>query len=66
MEGLRRKAANVFLPSKHYILSLQFRDVLLQEEAHQCYKRSLPWKHPLGGQNCIFRTCFRSLKRLCT
>ncbi len=58
MEGFRRKVANVFLPSKHYILSLQFRDVLLQEEAHQCYKRSLPWKHPLGGQKLHFPHMF--------
>jgi hypothetical protein len=50
------------------ILSSPFslRDMLLQEEAHQCDMRSLPWEHPPGGQSCINRTCFHRLKGFCT
>jgi len=46
------------------ILSSPFslKDMLLQENAHQCGMRSLPWEHPPNGQNYIWYTCFVALK----
>jgi hypothetical protein len=43
-----------------------FRNMLLQEDAHQCDRRSFPWENLPSGQSCICHTRYHNFKGLHT